>query len=87
MNPKSPLPPLRGMSLPLTLFYAGLDEVRQEVFDLRKEIAAQGESSEWRPMRVERIELPTPTAETMLTLLNEGIGPLIMDYEIVETIA
>lgn len=38
-------------------------------------------------VRIERIELLAPTAQNLLTLLNEGIGPLIQRYEIVETIA
>lgn len=39
------------------------------------------------PIRIERVELDAPTPESVLTLLNGGIGPLVRHYEIVETIA
>lgn len=38
------------------------------------------------PIRIERVELDDPTPESVLTLLNTGIGPLVRHYEIVETI-
>ncbi|MER9580844.1 hypothetical protein [Mesorhizobium sp. M0276] len=69
-------------------FFAELDEVRQAVSELRREVTSnEEEEPSWSPVRIERIEILAPTAQDVLTLLNEGIGPLIQRYEIVETIA
>ncbi|WP_407186945.1 hypothetical protein [Bradyrhizobium centrosematis] len=69
-------------------FFAELEEVRQVVLELREEVASdEDKEPSWSPVRIERIELLAPTAQNVLTLLNEGIAPLIRRYEIVETIA
>ncbi|MER8537664.1 hypothetical protein [Mesorhizobium sp. M0074] len=69
-------------------FFTELDEVRQVVRELRDEVTSdEDEEPSWSPVRIERIELLAPTTQNVLTLLNEGIGPLIQRYEIVETIA
>lgn len=69
-------------------FFAELDEVRQVVLELRDEVTCdEDEEPSSSPVRIERIELLAPTTQNVLTLLNEGIGPLIQRYEIVETIA
>lgn len=72
----------------LRFFFAELDEVRQAVIELRSEVTSnEDDESSWGPVRIERIELLAPTAQNLLTLLNEGIGPLVQRYEIVETVA
>lgn len=69
-------------------FFAELDEVRQAVIELRDEVTSnEDDEPSWSPVRIERIELPAPTAQNLLTLLNGGIGPLVQRDEIVETIA
>ncbi|MES0022380.1 MULTISPECIES: hypothetical protein [unclassified Mesorhizobium] len=69
-------------------FFAELDEVRQAVIELRREVTSNGDDEpSWSAVRIERIEILAPTAQSVLTLLNDGIGPLIQRYEIVETIA
>ena len=37
-------------------------------------------------MRLERIETLPLTAETLLILLNKGVGAIIRNYEVVQTI-
>jgi hypothetical protein len=69
------------------LFYTELDEVRQAVRDVRADLARQKDGPSMGPIQIERIELDDPTPESVLTLLNSGIGPLVRHYEIVETIA
>lgn len=66
------------------LFYTELDEVREAVHDVRADLAQQKDGASMGPIR---IELDDPTPESVLTLLNSGIGPLVRHYEIVETIA
>lgn len=66
-------------------FFASFDEARQVVLDLRKDIAEDTEV-ELRPIHIERVEILSVAGENVLTLLNEGIGPLVRNYEIVETI-
>lgn len=66
-------------------FFASFDEVRQVVLDLLKDIAEDTEA-EWTPTHIERIAILPVDGENVLTLLNEGIGPLVRAYEIVETI-
>lgn len=69
-------------------FFAELHEVRQAVIELRDEVTSnEDDEASWSPVRIERIELLAPTAQNLLTLLNEGIGPLVQRYEVVETIA
>jgi len=68
------------------LFFAEPEEVRRAVLDLRTEVISDDEDTAWRPVRIERIELPAFTQENVLTLLNEGIAPLINRYEILEII-
>lgn len=51
------------------------------------DLALQKDEPLMGPIRIERVELDAPTPESVLTLLNSGIGPLVRHYEIVETIA
>jgi hypothetical protein len=69
------------------LFYTELDEVREAVRDVRADLAQQKDGASMGPIRIERVERDDPTPESVLTLLNSGIGPLVRHYEIVETIA
>lgn len=66
-------------------FFAELDEVRQAVLNLRAEILAAGDVL-WQPISIERVELLAPTTENVLIMLNDGIGPIILRYEIMETV-
>lgn len=67
-------------------FFTDLDEVRRTVLDLREEVTRSDPETEWTPMRIERIEIAPFEGAAVLTLLNEGVGPLVRAYEIVETI-
>lgn len=72
-------------------FSQDLDDVRQQVLDLRAEALGEanyGDSDQaWRPMRIERVEISPLLGETVVTLLNSGIGPLVQSYEVVEVIS
>lgn len=64
-------------------FFGTADAARSVILDLRETTAAE---FPWEPMRLERIETLPLTAETLLILLNKGIGAIIKNYEVVETI-
>lgn len=64
-------------------FYSELEEARQAVLELRKEVGEE----EWTPMRVERIEIEPMTAENVLILLNDGIAAVLIAYDVVETVS
>lgn len=68
------------------LFYTQLDEVRRAVRDVRADLAQQEDRPSMGPIRIERVELDEPTPDSVLVLLNNGIGPLVRHYEIVEKV-
>ena len=64
-------------------FFSTLDDARGAILDLRETTATE---FAWEPMRLERIETLPLTAETLLILLNKGVGAIIRNYEVVQTI-
>lgn len=60
--------------------------VRRAVLELRDEVIRSDPQSEWTPMRIERIEIDPIEEAAVLILLNEGVGPLVRAYEVVETV-
>lgn len=67
-------------------FYADLDEVKKAVLEIREEVTRSDPLTAWTPMHIERVEIAPIEGAAVLTLLNEGVGPLVRAYEIVETI-
>lgn len=67
-------------------FYPDLDAVKQSVLELREEVTRSDPATPWTPIHIERIEIAPIEGAAVLTLLNEGVGPLVQAYEIVETI-
>ncbi|MHC1548815.1 hypothetical protein [Phyllobacterium sp. K27] len=66
-------------------FFTNFEEERQVVLELRKDVAEDPEE-DLRPIHIERIEILPVAGENVLTLLNQGIGPLVRNHEIIETI-
>ncbi|MCK9468519.1 hypothetical protein [Aquamicrobium defluvii] len=67
-------------------FFPDLDEVKQAVLELRDEVMRSDPATPWMPVRIERIEIAPIEGPAVLTLLNEGVGPLVRAYEIVEMV-
>lgn len=66
-------------------YFASADVARQAVVAIRDQIlATPGE--EWRAVRLAKIETVPITVDSLLALLNEGIGAIAGNYEIIETI-
>lgn len=66
-------------------FFASAKKARAAIVELR-EVVAQEPDQVVPSMRLERIETVPVTQETMLALLNEGVGAIVETYDIVETI-
>lgn len=69
--------------LPDRAYFSTLDEVRAEVIDLREDTDEVFPDGAPR-FQIERIETLPVTKESLLILLNRGIEPFIIGYEIVE---
>lgn len=67
-------------------FFTDLDAAKQAVLELREEATRSDPETQWRPVRIERVEIAPIEGAAVLTLLNKGVGPLVRAYEIVETI-
>lgn len=67
------------------IFFDDADSARRALLEMRKEMTVDhGES--WSPMRLEKIETLPITKETILALLNDGMGALLKSYEIIDVI-
>mgnify|MGYP000447462138 CR=1 FL=1 len=58
---------------------------RRTLLDLRCEVLSDPDAC-WRTMRMERLEIAPVGEETLLTLANHGVGPLIQRYDVLERI-
>ncbi|MCA1441908.1 hypothetical protein I6F07_17130 [Ensifer sp. IC4062] len=67
------------------IFYQSYEEARDEVMAMRKEMAAEHDEKPGVHL-IERIETLPVSQETLLALLNEGMGAFIKSYEIVERV-
>lgn len=66
-------------------FFDSHAAAREAVLGLRSDIEADPEQ-DWRATRIEKIETLPVSAQTLLALLNDGVGAFIKKYEIIETI-
>lgn len=66
-------------------FFGDAESARRALLDLRKDVTAQPDV-DWSPMRLEKIETHPITKETLLALLNDGVGSLVKNYEIIDVI-
>ncbi|MBD0417129.1 hypothetical protein [Oryzicola mucosus] len=69
--------------LPDNAYFETLDEVRTEVIDLLEDTDETSPNSK-RRIQIERITTLPATKESLLTLINWGLEPIIIDYEVVE---
>lgn len=44
------------------------------------------EDAAWRPVYLERVEIAPVGPQNILALLNDGVGPLVRRYDVIEVI-
>lgn len=67
------------------IFFCDEDSAREALRELRGDIESD-EDDEWPPMQLEKIETLPISKESILALLNDGIGAFVKRYEIIEII-
>lgn len=69
-------------------FYGSLEDARQAVVEIREDYLSHREEDDgdWTPINIERVEIVPITEKNVLVLLNEGIEPFILSYEVVDVI-
>lgn len=67
------------------IFFDTFEAAREAVLELRSDTESDPEM-EWKPTRIEKIETLPVSGQTMLALLNDGVGAFVNKYEIIETI-
>lgn len=67
------------------IFYHTHDEARAGLMAMLRDIEAEPEETPGVQL-IERIETLPMTKDTLLALLNDGVGAVLKSYEIVETI-
>ncbi|ACP22420.1 hypothetical protein NGR_b09670 (plasmid) [Sinorhizobium fredii NGR234] len=65
-------------------FFCDEDGAREALCELRGDV--ESEDDEWLPMQLEKIETLPISTESILALLNDGVGAFVKSYEIVEVI-
>lgn len=68
-----------------SIFFDSAEAAQQAVLDLYNELADDPEN-DLTSMRLEKVETLPIMKETLLALLNEGVGAIVQHYEIIETI-
>ncbi|WP_430442331.1 hypothetical protein [Shinella sp.] len=66
-------------------FFASAEHARAVIAELRDAVADEADQ-DCPPMRLERIETVPVTKDTILALLNDGVGAIAKSYDIIETI-
>lgn len=67
------------------IFYHTHEEARADVMTMLKDIEAEPEETPGVQL-IERIETLPIAKDTLLALLNHGVGAVLKSYEIVETV-
>lgn len=67
-------------------FFKSYEDVRNTVLDIREALADDPDDETWTPLRIEKIDMLPVTEDSILALLNDGVGAFIQNYEIVEVI-
>ena len=67
------------------IFYTDIEAARRDIVELREEITADLEAP-LRKFYLEKIETHPVSKDTILALLNQGIGAFIKTYEVVDII-
>ncbi|WP_104668770.1 hypothetical protein [Ensifer adhaerens] len=67
------------------IFFDDEESARQDLRELRADVESEAGYT-WQPMQLEKIETLPVSRETILALLNDGVGSFVRKYEIVEVI-
>ncbi|NEK20699.1 hypothetical protein [Rhizobium leguminosarum] len=66
-------------------FFCDEASAREALRELRGDIESDPDDT-WAPMQLEKIETVPVSRESVLALLNDGIGAFVKRYEIIETL-
>ena len=66
-------------------FFCDEDSAREALRELREDVESEPEST-WSPMQLEKIETVPLSKESLLALLNDGVGAIVKSYEIIDII-
>lgn len=66
-------------------FYPDEGTAREALRQLRHDVESDPDDS-WTPMQLEKIETVPVSRESVLALLNDGIGTFVKRYTIIDTI-
>lgn len=67
------------------IFFCDEESARKDLYELREDIESETENS-WSPMQLEKIETVPISKESLLALLNYGMGAIVKSYEIIDVI-
>lgn len=67
------------------IFFHDEDSAREALRELREDVASEPESS-WPPMQLEKIETVPISKGSIFALLNDGVGAIVKNYEIIDII-
>jgi hypothetical protein len=68
-----------------SIFFDDEDSARAALRELREDVESEPENS-WSPMQLERIETVPISKQSLLALLNDGVGSIVKSYEIIDII-
>ncbi|QND46948.1 hypothetical protein HB780_14505 [Rhizobium lusitanum] len=68
-----------------SIFFDDEDSAREALRELREDVESEPENS-WSPMQLEKIETVPISKESLLALLNDGVGAIVKSYEIIDII-
>jgi hypothetical protein len=66
-------------------FFDDAETARQAVFAIRDEVAIDA-VDRWSPVNIEKVETHPITRDTLLALLNRGVGAIVRHREIVDIV-
>lgn len=66
-------------------FFSDEEDVREALRELRGDIESDPDDA-WAPMQLEKVETHPISRESVLALLNGGIGAFVKRYEIIDII-
>lgn len=69
----------------LDFFFDNEESARQQLRELRADVEREA-GYIWLPMQLEKIETLPVSRESVLALLNDGVGAFVKNYEIIEVV-
>jgi len=67
------------------VFFLDEDEAREGLRELRRDVESDPDDT-WPPMQLEKIETLPISRESILALLNDGVGAFVKSYEVIDVI-